>query len=231
LTRSLDLSLPETERRLAADLSGPWLDLLYAPGPSFTSPLDPGTYASSFVIVSAAGQAVRVSSLAMPAFDGELCRLRLEALETCPTENLGSFFEPSRRGRIYAMSPDRRAGLSRAPEEPGWSYDGPSLAGRLAEVRAVRLLREHVSGGPVDEAFSWVADRGLVLTSATDAGSLLLALPGPSENAALVSPLGLYRTLLHPTALVPGAAPAELLGYGDRARGLDVAVRLEALAG
>ena len=115
--------------------------------------------------------------------------------------------------------------------EPGWSYDGASLAERLADVRKVRLLREHVSGGVGDGAFSWTADRGLVLTGATDAESLLLALPADSENAALISPPGLYRALFDPAALpVPGASPAELLGYGDRNPPFDVAIHLETLS-
>ena len=46
-------------------------------------------------------------------------------------ENLGSFFEPSRRGVVYAMSRDRRTGRARPPDKPGWSYDGASLAERL----------------------------------------------------------------------------------------------------
>jgi hypothetical protein len=230
LTRFLDLSLPEPERLLAAHLRGGWRDFLYAPGPGFTSPLEPGIYSSSFVIVLGDGRLVRVSSLVTPAFGGELCRLRLEALETCRTEVLGSFFEPARRGQIYALSADRRAGSTRAPEEPGWSYDGASLADRFTDVRAIRVLRERARGGAGDDAVSWVAERGLVLASASRAESLLLALPGPSENAALASPLGLYRALIDPAALsVPGASPADLLGYGDGAPGVDLAVDLEAL--
>ena len=93
------------------------------------------------------------------------------------------------------MSADRRTGLARPPVEPGWSYDGGSLTDRLADVRQVRLLREHVSGGVGDGTFSWMADRGLVLTSATDVESLLLALPADSENAALISCRPLPRPL------------------------------------
>ena len=201
------------------------------PGPGFTSPIEPGIYSSSFVIVSADGRAVRVSSLVVPAFGGELCRLRLEPLASYRPENLGSFFEVSRRGAVYAMSADRRTGLARPPDQPGWSYDGGSLTERLADVRQVQLLREHVSGGAGDDTFSWVADRGLVLTGATDGESLLLALPADSENAALISPPGLYRALFDPAALpVPGASPTELLGYGDRPHPFDVAIHLETLS-
>ena len=143
---------------------------------------------------------------------------------------LGSFFEASRRGVVYAMSADRRTGLARPPDEPGWSYDGGSLAEQLGDVRQVRLLREHVSGGAGDDTFSWVADRGLVLTSSSHDESVLLALPADSENAALISPPGLYRALFDPAALpVPGASPAELLGYGDRPPPFDLEIHLETL--
>ena len=80
MTRTFDLSLPEPERRRAALLRGHWRDLLYVPGPNFTSPIEPGVYSSSFVVVPADGPAVRVSSIVVPAFGGEICRLRLEAL-------------------------------------------------------------------------------------------------------------------------------------------------------
>jgi hypothetical protein len=231
LTRTFDLSLPEPERRRAALLRGPWRDLLYVPGPGFTSPIDAGIFSSSFVVIPADGPAVRVSSLVVPAFGGEICRLRFEALTSYRPENLGSFFEPSRRGKVYAMSADRRTRLARPPDEPGWSYDGASLADGLADVRQVRLLRERVSGGVGDGTYSWMADRGLVLTGATDAESLFLALPADSENAALISPPGLYRALFDPAALpVPGASPSELLGYGDRGLPFDVEIRLETVS-
>ena len=213
-------------------LAAPWRDFLYVARPRLHVSVEPGIYrrASSSC---REGPAPSVSRrFVVPAFEGELCRLRLEALASLPAGESRLVLRASASGPVYAMSRDRRSGLSRAPEKAGWSYDGPSLAERLADVRLVRLFREHVSGGAGDDAFSWVADRGLVLTSAPGAESLLLALPGPSENAALVSPPGLYRALLDPTSPpVPGAAPAELLGYGDRAPGVSVAVRLEALSG
>jgi hypothetical protein len=231
LTRTFDLSLPEPERRHAALLGGPWRDLLYVPRRGFTSPIEPGIYSSSFVVVLADGPALRVSSLVVPAFGGEICRLRLEALSSYRPENLGSFFEPSRRGNVFALPADRGVGLARPPNQPGWSYDGPSLGERLADVRHVRLLREHVRGGAGAGAFSWTADRGLVLTSATHRESVLLALPAESDNAALISPPGLHRALFDRAAApVPGASPAELLGYGDRTAPFDVAVHLEALS-
>ena len=68
MTSPFDLRLPEPERRRAAGLVTRWRDLLYVPGPEFTSPLDPGLYRSSFVIVPAEGRAVRVSSFVVPAF-------------------------------------------------------------------------------------------------------------------------------------------------------------------
>src|SRR5690349_20145439 len=106
-----DLRLPEPERRRAGSLATAWRDLLYVPGPGFSSPLDPGLYRSTFVIVPADAPAIRVSSFVVLAFGGELCRLRLEPLVSFRIENMGSFFEPSRRGIVYAMSPDRQRGL------------------------------------------------------------------------------------------------------------------------
>jgi hypothetical protein len=231
LTRAFDLSLPEPERGRATRLHGQWRDFLYVPGPGFTSPIEPGVYTSSFVIVDAEGRAVRISSFVVPAFGGELCRLRFEPLASYRAENLGSFFDASRRGMVYVMSADRRTGLARPPEEPGWCYEGASLTERLGDVRQVRLLREHVSGGAGDHAFSWVADRGLVLTSSTRDETLLLAQAAASEDAALITPPGLYRALFDPAVLpVPGGSAAELLGYGDRMSPLDISIHLEPLS-
>jgi len=227
LTRSIDLSLPAPERRRAAGLAGRWRDLLYVPGPGFSSPLDPACYASSLVIVPADGPALRVSSFVVPAFGGELCRLRLESLVDYHPERLGSFFEPGRRGLVYAMSGDRRGGEARPPADPSWCYQGPSLARRLGDVARVRVLRERVSGGSDGRPFSWIADRALALTSAAGEECLLLSRPDASEAAVLVAAPGLYRALLDETApAVPGAARADLLGYGDWDAPLDVVVEV-----
>jgi hypothetical protein len=217
LTRAFDLLLPEPERRRAAALATRWHDLLYVPGPSFASPLEPGLYRSSFVIVPPEGRAVRVSSFVVPAFGSELCRLRLEPLASFRAETLGSFFEPQRRGAVYAMSADRKTGAARPPDRPGWSYQGPSLRPRLERAERVRLIRERVTGGSGDSAFAWVADRGLVIAGADDRDMLLLAGPDSSEQAVFAPGLGLYRALLDPGAPeTPGATVKELLGYGDR---------------
>jgi integrase len=45
----------------AAGLADRWSDFLYVPGPDFVSPLDPGLYRSTFVIVPATGRAVRAA--------------------------------------------------------------------------------------------------------------------------------------------------------------------------
>lgn len=231
MSRALDLRLPEPERRRAADLVGGWRDFLYVPGPGFASPLEPALYRSSFVIVPADGRALRMSSFVVPAFGGELCRLRLEPLVSFRPENLGSFFEPSRRGMVYALSRDRRGGAARPPVEPGWSYDGPSLRPRLVSVGRLRVLREHVRGASGGESFSWAADRGVVLTGADGSESLLLATPESSEQAILVSAVGLHRALLEPAAPeTPGATVRELLGYGDWEARLEIIVELEDLA-
>src|SRR5229473_1718569 len=122
----VDLKLPDRERALLGPLVAPWHDLLYAPGPGFTSPLDPGAYRTSVVIVPAAGPAIRVASVVTPAFGGELCRLRLEALPHAPPPSLGSFFHPSRTGTIYALTPERGAAAAQAPERAEWRYAGVS---------------------------------------------------------------------------------------------------------
>jgi hypothetical protein len=208
----------------------PWRDLLYVPGPDFSSTLDPGLYRSSFLIVPVEGRAVRVSSFVVPAFGGELCRLRLEPLVDFRPDNLGSFFEPSRRGIVYAMSRDRKAGAARPPDRPGWSYEGPSLAPRLEQVGAMRLIREHVTGGSGDATFSWTADRGLVLVGADGRDSLLLASPEYSEQAAFLPTVGLYRALVDPAAAaVPGATVKDLLGYGDRDEPLQIRLEIDPL--
>jgi hypothetical protein len=230
LTQIFDLRLPEPERRRAAALATRWNDLLYIPGPGFTSPLDPGLYRSTFVIVPAEGRAVRLSSFVVPAFGGELCRLRLEPLVSFRAENLGSFFEPRRRGVVYAMSPDRKTGAARSPHRPGWSYQGPSLQPRLERAAPLRLIRERVTGGSGDSAFSWVADRGLVIAGEDDRAVLLLAGPDESEQATFVISPGFCRALLDPAAPeTPGATVRELLGYGDRKDELRVEVEVEPL--
>jgi len=230
LTSRLDLSLTEPERRLAARLAGRWNDLLYVPGPGFALPLEPGLYASSFIVVLEGEPALRVSSLRVPAFGGDLCRIRLEPLASYRLPHFGSFFEPERRGVIYAMSGDRRTAAAHPPDQPGWSYDGPSLADHLRAVPTVRVVRERVAGGRDDGTFAWSADRGIALTGADGQESLFLARPAESEDAVLAVTAGLYRALLDPSApSVPGASPAELLGYGDWPGPLDVAVDLAPL--
>jgi hypothetical protein len=217
LTATFDLCLPAPERLRAAGLAVEWTDFLYVPGRGFTSQIEPGLYRSSFVIAPAAGRAVRVSSFVVPAFGGELCRIRLESLVSFRQENLGSFFEPARRGVVYAMSPDRSGALTRAPGRPGWSYDGPSMKPRLGRVGEVQLIRERVTGGAGDAGFSWTADRGLALASADGQRVLLLATPDDAEQAVFAPRPGLYAALLDPKApTAPGATIRELLGYGDR---------------
>ena len=68
MTHAFTLCFPEPEQRRAGRLATPWTDLLYVPGPSFTSPLEPGTYRSTFVIVPAEGRPVRVSSFVVPRY-------------------------------------------------------------------------------------------------------------------------------------------------------------------
>lgn len=219
----VELKLPESERALAASLATAWRDFLYTPGPGFTSPLDPGAYRSSFVVVPVEGAPVRVSSLATPVFGGELCRLRLEPLERYRPESLGSFFEPSRTGTVYAFTPERGSGAARAPERAEWRYEGPPLGSRIGRVTSVRLLRERGRGAD----FSWEADRGILLTGVDGVGCLLLSSAETSETALFLPSVGLHRALLERDAAPsPGVTARGLLGYGDWPADLDVAVEL-----
>lgn len=209
----VDLTLPDAERRLAASLSTPWRDLLYTPGPDLASPLDPGAYRSSLVVVLDDGVAIRVTSRVTPAFGGELCRLHLEILALPRVAAFGSFFEPARTGTIYAFTPDREAGAVRAPDRAEWRYEGASLAPRLGRVDQVRVLRERGRVG----AGSWVADRGLVFRSADGGECVLLGVTEPAEAALFLPSPGLYRALLDPRAAAqPGVTVRDLLGHGER---------------
>jgi hypothetical protein len=195
------------------------------------SPLDAGLYRASLVIAPAGRSPVRVTSLVTPAYGGELSRLRLEALEALRGDMLGSFFEPARRGAIYAMPADRGPARLHPADRSGWSYDGPSLRPRLGTITRVRVLVERVTGAMDGQAFAWTVDRGLVLTGADGADSLLLAEPDYGEAAAFVPALGAWRALLDATApLTPGATTRELLGHGDREGVLEVRVDVEDLA-
>jgi len=219
----VELNLPDRERALLAALARPWRDFLYAPGPGFTSPLDPGACRASLVIVPVDGPAIRVSSSVMPAFGGELCRLRLEALSQDPPPSLGSFFDVARTGTVYALTPERGVAAARAPERVDWRYAGASLASRLARIGGLRLLRER-GRGPDG---SWDADRGLVISAADGGESLVLAIAEPAEAALFLPSPGLYRTLLDPAAApTPGVTVRDLLGHGDRDETAEVTIEI-----
>lgn len=223
--RSVDLRLPDVERQRAGELVGAWTDLLYVPGPHFTSPLDPGVYRSTFFVVPPEGQTIRLSSRPAPAFGGDLCRLRLEPVASVRRDRLGSFFEPSRRGAVYAMGPDAPGGFQPA-DRPGWAYEGPPLVRALGVVTRVRILRERGRGGPPGDPFAWEADRGLVVSGPDGDDHLFLAQPD-GDDAILTGAAGPYRALLDPRAPVaPGASVRELLGYGGWADPLEVTVEL-----
>ena len=230
MTRAVDLTLSAVERRWAAALASTWSDLLYGPGPGFASPLEPGLFRASFVVVPAGAVAVRITSMVVPAFGGELCRLRLEPVPVLPHDTFGSFFDPTRRGRIWSMGADRRTPGSHVPDEKDWFYDGAPLVARLGETARVRVLRERVLAGSGAGAHGWTADRGLVFTSVAGSESLLLALPEREEHALFLPTVGPYRVLLDRAApATPGAGARELLGYGDREEPFEVTLELEAL--
>jgi hypothetical protein len=224
--RHVALLFSDHERELLRSLAGGWLDLLYSPGPGLTSPLDPGAYRTSLVIVPVVGPALRVSSAVTPAFGGELCRLRLEALPHAPPPSLGSFFDPTRTGTVYALTAERGVAAARPPERAGWRYDGAALAPRLGRIAGMHLLRERGRGADG----SWESDRGLAITGADGVPSLVLAVAEPAEVALFLPSPGLYRPLLDPAVPPPpGVTVRDLLGHGERAGGLDSTVELLAL--
>lgn len=215
------LQLPAPERGLLAGLVSPWRDVLYAPGPGFTSPLDPGAYRTSIVIVPSTGPAVRVSSVVTPAFGAEICRLRLEALPRDPPPSLGSFFDPARTGTVYALTPGRDRAAAQAPAHADWRYDGVSLAPRLGGIRRMHVLRERGRG----PGASWEADRGLVFMGADDVASLVLAVAEPAEAALFLPSPGLYVPLVDPEATPkPGVTVRDLLGHGERDGGVEITI-------
>jgi hypothetical protein len=221
------LRLPFREQRLLIGLLGSWSDLLYVPGPGLTSPVDAGLYRSSFFVVPAAGPAVRIAALAMPAFGLDLCRIRVEPVGAYRADRLGSVFDPSRQGLVYTIEADRRRRGPMPSDRPDWQYGGPPLAERLGVITGVRLLRERVRSRAADEAFGWEADRGLVVSGPEGAACLFLAEPHDEEQVAFLPSLGLHQALVDGAAgAAPGASPRELLGYGDQAEQLEVEVAL-----
>jgi len=226
----VDLTLPAEERDLAASLAATWRDLLYVPGPGLTSPLDPGAYRSSLVVIRGDGAAIRVTSRVMPAFGADLSRLVLELVAPqrpdALGETLGSFFDPARTGTIYALAPDRTVGSTRPPERAEWRYGGPSLAARLGQVARVRVVREHGRGAEA----AWTADRGLALTAADGTECLVLAVSEPAEVALFLPLPGLYRALIDgSTAPQPGVTVRDLLGHAEREDDVNVTVTLHPL--
>jgi hypothetical protein len=217
------LHLPDRERDLLRALVSPWRDLLYVPGPGFASPLDPGAYRTSLVILPAAGAGIRVSSVVTPAFGAEICRVRLEAVAHDPPPSLGSFFDPARTGTVYALTPDRARAAVQAPARADWRYDGVSLAPRLGGISGLRMLREHGRG----PGCSWEADRGLAFIGADGVQSLVLAVAEPAEAALFLPSPGLYAPLLDSAATPkPGVTVRDLLGHGDRDPGVEISIGL-----
>lgn len=222
----VSLRLPDHERALLPALVSPWRDLLYAPGPDFTSPLDPGVYRTSIVIVPVAGPAMRVSSVVMPAFGGEVCRLSFEALPHEPPPSLGSFFDLARTGTVHALTAERGVAAARAPDRAEWRYGGVSLAPRLGRIGGLRLLRERGRGA----AGSWEVDRGLVITGADADPCLVLATAEPGETTLFLPTLGLYRAVVDPAAArQPGVTVSGLLGHGGRDEPAEITVELHAV--
>jgi len=222
----VSLRLTDPERDLLQSLVSPWRDLLYAPGPELTSPLEPGAYRTSIVIVPASGAAIRVSSVVMPAFGGEVCRLRLEALPHEPPPSLGSLFELSRTGTVYALTPELGVAAARAPDRAEWRYGGASLASRFGRIGGLHLLRERARG----VAGSWETDRGLVITGTDGDPCLVLATAEPGETVLFLPTIGLYRAVIDPAAArQPGVTVSDLLGHGDRDDPVEITIELQSV--
>jgi hypothetical protein len=221
---TIGLALPAAEHALAAELGAPWRDLLYVPGPDFTSSLEPGLFKSALVVVPTNGPTIRISSIVMPAFGIELCRVQLEALPDYRADMLGSFVEPERRGRIFVMSKEREALAARSTDRTGWSYAGPSLGDRLGRVERVRLIRERVAAKLGGQAVGWTADRGLVIDVRDSEPCLVLASAESAEQALFLPVPRLYRALLASTAAAPGASARDLLGYGEWPEAFELAL-------
>jgi hypothetical protein len=181
------------------------------------------------VVVPAAGPAIRISSIVMPAFSIELCRLQLEALPDYRAEMLGSFVDPERRGRIFVMSKERAALAARPAEGEGWSYAGPALGERLGRVERVRLIRERVTARLGGQTVGWTADRGLIVDVPGSEPCLLLASAESAEQALFLPVPRLYRALLG-SAAAPGATARDLLGYGEWPEDFELALETRALS-
>jgi len=174
---------------------------------------------------------MRISSTVMPAFGIELCRLQLEPLPDYRAEMLGSFFEPSRRGRIFVMTQEREALSAHPVDRGGWSYAGPSLGERLGSIERVRLIRERVSATLDGQAVGWTADRGLVIDVPGSEPCLLLAASESAEQALFLPVPRLHRALLASAAAAPGATARDLLGYGEWREAFELALETVALPG
>jgi hypothetical protein len=182
------------------------------------------------VALPADGAAVRISSTVLFAFGIALCRLQLEPLPEYRAEMLGSFFDPERRGRIFAMSKEGDTVSAQPAEREGWSYTGPSLGERLGRIERVRLIRERVVAKLDGRAVGWSADRGLVLDIPGSEPCLLLASAESAEQAFFLPVPRLYRALLGSTATAPGATARELLGYGEWPEDFELTLETRALS-
>jgi hypothetical protein len=183
------------------------------------------------VVVPAEGPAIRISSTVVPAFGIELCRLQLEPLPDYRAEILGSFFDPERRGRIFAMTKERQALSARPADRAGWSYAGPSLGERLGRVERIRLIRERVAARLDGQTIGWTADRGLVFDVPGSEPCLLLASAESAEQALFLPVPRLYRALLGSSAAAPGATARELLGYSEWRGHFELALETRAIGG
>ena len=217
LTRASTSAFPMPSAVSPRALDHPWRDFLYAPGPGFTSPLDPGA-----LPLELRGRPGRWPG--RPRVLARDARLRRRAV---PPPARGARATIRRRDPrlllradahrpVYALTPGPRGGAApRARAARSGATTGRRWPTRLGRVGGVRLLRERGRGGDG----SWEADRGLVLTDADGGECLLLAVAEPAEAALFLPSPGLYRALLDPAARrQPRVTARDLLGYGDRGR-------------
>ncbi len=217
------LQLPAPERWSRRPRS-PGRDFLYAPGPGFISPLDPGAYRTSFVIVP-------TPRPRGPRVLGRHPGLRRRPLP--PSARGARRAIPRREPRLLLRSDSHRHASTRslpaatrarraAAGRADWRYEGPAAgAAARSDHPALRLLRERGRG----PGFSWQADRGAVSWTPPAGESWSLAVAEPSEAALFLPSPGLFAPLSTPGAPPPpGVTVRDFLGYGDVTGGLEITI-------
>ena len=204
IDRTFDLPLPEPERRRAALLAGHSDDLLYVPGPGFTSLIEPGIYSVD----------LRRRSLPMarrPCLFPRGARLRWRALPLALRAPRELSARESRLVLRALASRHRLHDVGRSPHRtrPAAGSTRLELRGRLAG----RPARPTCAGPAAPRARERRRGRRLLLDGRPRPrpdGRDRRREPAPGASPATqstprsISPPGLYRALFDPAAL-PGA--------------------------